>query len=189
MIPVLSSEPIWSGFTERQNRRSEPLIDYEMGGPSLNGPSSNFNTHLWIAESDGAVVTVRREDSGTPTQVLSDSNIEQIALGFSQLMVPHIAYTTTTAAKFFWFDTLTGQMETMILPAGSTSMRLCMDEKRGHFISGSDLLLSYERGTHFYVRAQRDRFGIEYDMGEKPGTSLVAFGKNRDNRLQWQFTQ
>lgn len=185
MIPVLSSSAQRGDYVEQQNRRSRPMIDYEMGASALNSDSSDYNLHLWTAESDGSAVTVYREGV-PPTTVLTDTGITQIALGFDQTMRPHIAYMSGGVCKFYWYDTIAGSMQTMTI-AGARSPRLCMDEKRGVFISQSDLILTYKVGTNVCVRVQRQRFQTETILAtNKPG-DIAVFGLNNKNRLQWKL--
>lgn len=185
MIPVLSSSPQRGSFVEKQNRRTLPLIDYELGASALNSAAEDYNEFLWTAESDGTNVIVYREGV-EPVKVLTDSDITQIALGFDQTMQPHIAYMAGGVCKFYWYDTLTDEMQTMVIPNGR-SPRLCMDEKRGVFIISSDLLLTYKVGANVCVRVQRERFQTEHVLETDQPGDIVIFGRNNKNRLQWKL--
>lgn len=185
MIPTISSTVERGGWVEQQNRRTLPLIDYEMGAGVLESSASNYNEFLWTAESDGASVWVYREGV-EPVTILTDANITQISLGFDQTMRPHIAYMAGGVCKFRWFDTLAGSMQTMTIP-NARSPRLCMDEKRGVFIGSSDLLLSYNNGTNLCLRAQRERYATEHVLATGVEGDLVTFGLNTKNRLQWKL--
>ncbi|UYA98668.1 tail fiber protein [Xanthomonas phage vB_Xar_IVIA-DoCa4] len=185
MIPTASSEVMRGDWVEQQGRRTKPMIDFELGGASLNSSSDNLQAYLWTAESDGSIVTVYREGVD-PVTVLSDSNITQIALAFDQTMRPHIAYMAGGACKFFWFDTIANAMSTMTIP-GATTPRLCMDEKRAVYATQSDVLLSYKKGTDVMLRAQRERFQTEHTIATGIEGDLVIFGMNNQNRLQWKF--
>ncbi len=184
-IPTLSSEVIRGPYVEQQNRRTIPLIDYEMGGPVLNAPSVDLNTHLWTATSDGSVVTVHRPDVA-PVIVLTDTGITQIALGFDQTMRPHIAYVVEGVTKFRWFDSLLNAMTTTTIPNAITP-RLCMDEKRGIYAANSDLILSYMNNSALCVRVQRERYQTEHVLETDLGPQLVKTGLNTANRLQWNI--
>lgn len=161
------------------------MVDYEMGASALNSSASDYNSHLWTAQSDGTVVTVSR-DGVPPVTVLTDSGITQIALGFDQTMRPHIAYIAGGVCKFYWYDTLAGSMQTMVIAGGKTP-RLCMDEKRGVFIAYSDLLLTYKVGSNVCLRAQRERFQTEHIIATGQPGDIAVFGLNNKNRLQWKL--
>ncbi|UVB03026.1 tail fiber protein [Xanthomonas phage vB_Xar_IVIA-DoCa2] len=185
MIPTLSSSVERGDFVEKQNRRTLPMIDYELGADALNSAAADYNSYLWTAESDGSSVVVYREGVD-PVTVLTDTNITQISLGFDQTMRPHIAYIAGGVCKFYWYDTLAGSMQTMTIPDGR-SPRLCMDEKRGVFIASSDLILTYKVGTNVCVRVQRQRFQNEIVLATDQPGDIVIFGLNTKNRLQWKL--
>lgn len=185
MIPTLSAIPQRGDYVEQQNRRSRPMVDYELGAAALNSAAENYNLHLWTAESDGSAVTVHREGV-PPVTVLADAGITQIALGFDQTMRPHIAYMAAGVCKLYWYNSLAGSMQTLVIAGGRTP-RLCMDEKRGVFIAYSDLILTYKLGTSVCIRVQRERFQIQTVRAtNKPG-DIAVFGLNNKNRLQWKL--
>lgn len=186
MIPTLSSQPVVGSYVERQNRRTIPLIDYEVGAASLYVSATEFTQYLWTAESDGSSVTVYR-DGVAPVVVTTDTDITQIALGFDQTMRPHIAYMAGGVCKFYWFNSVSGVMETRTIP-GATNPRLCMDEKREARTGDSDLLLSYQVGGNLCLRAQRERFIDEHVLVTGVTGQLVVFGLSTQGRLQWKIT-
>lgn len=185
MIPTLSTDVERGPYVEVQNRRSRPLIDFEMGSSALNTSGSEFNQFLWTAETDGSTVRVYR-DGVEPVVVTTDTGITQIALGFDQTMRPHIAYMAGGVCKFYWFNSLTSSMETRVIE-GARTPRLCMDEKRALEIGNSDLLLSYKVGTSLCLRAQRERFMTEHVLATDVPGDLIIFGLNTKNRLQWKL--
>ncbi|AMW36106.1 tail fiber protein [Xanthomonas phage XAJ24] len=185
MIPTKSQTIQRGNWVEQQNKRSSPLIDYEMGGLVLNAAVDNLQAALWTAASDGSKITVQREGL-SPTTVLTDTGITQIALAFDQTMRPHVAYMAGGVCKLYWFDTTTGAMATMMIP-GATSPRICMDEKRAVYATQSDVLLSYKVGTNLCLRAQRERFATEHVIATGIPGELVAVGMNTNNRLQWKL--
>lgn len=187
MYQTLSTPTIRSGWAETQNRRTLPLIDYEAGGPTLNAPTADRYSVMWVAESDGSSVTVRREDSEEAVEVLTDTGITQIALAFDQTMRPHVAYVAEGVAKFRYWDTLSGDWSLLNL-GNAVTPRLCTDEKRSQFIGTEDVILCYMRGEDLFVRYQRDRY-LEEKLLEANtnGVSLTTIGMNNANRLQWKI--
>lgn len=185
MIPSVSSTPVLGSFVEKQNRRTLPMIDFEDGSEQLNQPTAGLTGYTWTAESDGTRIWVYR-DGVEPVTVHTDSGITQIALGFDQSMRPHLAYVAGGVTKFKWFDTALGDWAVMAIP-GATTPRLTTDEKRANFMSDSDLLISYKKGTDLVVRVQRERFQTEHILATGIEGDLVIFGLNDKNRLQWKL--
>ena len=193
MIPVLSSQPYPSPFSERVNLRSSPLVDYEAAGPTLGAASSSV-AFEWKAESDGTSVWVSREGV-EPVLVLTDVGITEVSLALDQTTNPHIAYVAGGVAKFRWWDSLSESYQTMTL-AGARSPRCCSDEKTPELSGDRDLLLTYLHGTQLFVRTQRERFGVEHEVVPdsstkakvNAGSRIVSFGMNTGRRLQWRIT-
>lgn len=184
MIPERSQREIVGPWVEQQNRLTLPLIDYERGGTDLFSSSKNLQEVLWTAEYvDGKIIVYR--PGVDPITVITEEGITQIALGFDQLMRPHIAYMAAGGVcKFYWFDTQLNAMATMIIP-GATTPRLAMDEKRDEFQSYSDLILSYKKGMDLCIRVQRQRYQNEILLDRLIEGDLISVGMNNKNRLQW----
>ncbi|QEG09305.1 tail fiber protein [Stenotrophomonas phage Pokken] len=184
MIPERSQREIVGPWVEQQNRLTRPLIDYERGGSQLFSASDNLQEVLWTAEYvDGKVIVYR--PGVDPITVITEAGITQIALGFDQLMRPHIAYMAEGGVcKFYWFDTQVNAMRTMIIP-DATTPRLCMDEKRDQFQNSSDLILSYKKGMDLCIRVQRQRYQNEILIDRLIEGDLISVGMNNKNRLQW----
>ena len=190
MIPVLSSQPYPSPFSERVNSRNAPLVDYEAAGPTLGAASSSV-AYEWKAESDGASVWISREGV-EPVLVLTDTGITEISLALDQTTNPHIAYVAGGVSKFRYWDALNEVWATMTL-AGARSPRCCSDEKTPELSGDRDLLLTYLRGTQLFVRAQQERFAVEHEQVPDAtsaalitsSTRIVTVGMNTGRRLQW----
>lgn len=187
MIIQRSEIDIRSGFVEDQNRRSAPLIDYEMGSVVLNQPAADRSTHLWRAYSDGSSVWVTRNDVDEPTLVFTGSEITQIALAFDQSMRPHIAYVEGGISKFYFYETLTAQFSVMVLQ-DATYPRTCSDDKRSFFLGQDDVILGYMKGDSLYLRFQRERFLVEHLFAANTGkTVLIQMGMSNANRMQFRL--
>ena len=186
MIPVQSSIPIPSDFTERVSVYNQPLVDYENGGPNL-GEQTNDVSYEWAAASDGTSVWVFRENVD-PVVVLEDEDISQISFAFDQLMNPHIGYVSQGIVKLYWWDTLASVYETMVL-SGVRNPRLCTDEKNPLFTGDRDIIFAYIKGTDLCLRIQRDRFNTEYVFasGISQRSVLSAVCMNKGRRLQFQL--
>lgn len=192
MIPVLSSSVVRAPFDERVNDRLSPLLDYEMGSPTL-GVGSDDVSYEWQATSNGTSIMVGRTGV-SPVLVTTDTGITEISLAFDQTMRPHVAYIAGGVAKFRWWNSLTSAYETMVL-AGARTPRCCTDEKRAEFSASRDVVLTYMLGESLFVRVQRERFQTAHDLVPTlpPGnvitssTSIISFGRNKANRLQWRL--
>lgn len=193
MIPEASLLPVPDAYVERVNSRNKLLVDFESGGAEL-GVGSDSVAFEWKAEVVANDVLVSR--SGVPPiVVLNEPNITEVSLAFDQSMNPHIAYVSDGVAKFRWWDTLTDSYQTMALP-DARSPRCCSDEKTPELSGDRDLLLTYLHGTQLFVRAQRERFGVEHEVVPdsstkakvNAGSRIVSFGMNTGRRLQWRIT-
>lgn len=192
MIPVLSSQPLSGGWAEPVNSRVDPLKDFENGGPVLNEGSSD-SSYTWRVYTSGATVLVDR-DGVPPEEILTGTDITEVALAFDQTMHPHVAYVDSDSAYWYYWNTLANGYSVMDLP-GARSPRCCTDEKNPQFSGDRDIILTYMRGSTVYVRLQRDRFGVEYAMVPDPEsaafitdtTRIVSIGMNTGRRLQWRL--
>ena len=193
MIPLqtLSSRAVQSAFLPPRNVVREPLIDYELGGVALQDPSQGLKVQTWRAEVIGDDV-VLAADNVPPAIVFTQPGITEIALAFDQNMQPFLAYMINDdEAKFRWFDTQVGDFVVNDLPAGSYSVRCTLDDKRsvsGTLLGRSDIILTYLRGGTLYMRAQRDRYQVEYALAtDLDRYEIGQFGMSRNWRLQWQL--
>src|SRR5690606_9335710 len=95
------------------------------------------------------------------------------------------------SAAFRWFDPTLAAFDVVELPAGTTSPRCVLDDKRhvsGTIAGASDIILAYIRGGALYYRQQRDRFLIEYELANGlHGAELDQIGMNTHNRLQFRL--
>jgi hypothetical protein len=126
--------------------------------------------------------------ANTPRKVLfSSPSIREISLAFDQNMRPAVAYMEGDQAKLWWYDTQVAGEVFTDLPAGSTSPKACLDDKREMETALSDIIVAYirERGLRF--RAQRERFLIEHTLAENLDATLVRVGMNSKNRLQFEL--
>lgn len=189
MIQPASSRVVRASFSERQNRRTLPLIDYEAGGEAVNVVAGDRYAFMWEAVCDGTSVTVERTDLREgPILVLDGlSGVTQIAIAFDQAMRVHVAYVDAAGAHFYYWNTLESRMETMQLPEAVTP-RLCTDQKHAMFLGTDDVVLAYLRSGVLYCRYQRDRYTIEHVLEQAPdAVALITIGMNDANRLQWKL--
>lgn len=188
MLPnnTLSSEPIRSSFTEQQNRRTLPLIDYEMGGVAVNDASGGLLYRLWQAELVGDTVMLSSEGIAA-VPLFTRSGITQIGLAFDQNMRPFVCFVQNGQARYWWFDTEAGAPVFTDLPVDAVTPRAAIDEKRAVYINNSDIILAYMRGTNLCYRQQRDRFLTERILASDVHGTLTAIGMNKVGRFQFRL--
>lgn len=194
MIPEgrLSTTTVYAEFlTPDSVERPSPLVDYELGGRNLNDPSEGLEVHTWVCEYNPNTGDVSVSAPAIPQVTIFNAlGITELCLAFDQNMRPFLAYVENGVAKFFWYDTVLGETQITVLPAGSYSPRCCMDDKRDTQTSQgqNDVIIAYIRGTALYYRQQRDRYENEYLLtATVPGKRLLRIGMNQIRRLQFEF--
>jgi hypothetical protein len=163
-------------------------FDVHYGGIGIGNPSAGLSYQLWTAYSDGTNILL--EAPNTPAFVeLANVFPTWVALAFDQNARPFIAYTTANGSGFYyWFSTLANAFVTTQLPAGNYSrIFAALDDLRPANIGNSDIILAYTRGGQLYMRQERDRYGIEYDLATAPQALLVQIGMNINWRFQFGF--
>jgi hypothetical protein len=160
--------------------------DVHFGGIAVGDPSQGISYQLWSAFTDGSSVWL--EAPNTPAFVLLPSvGAVWVALAFDQNARVFVAYVTSTGAAFYyWYDSTIPGYRTSALSGPLQSVFAALDDSRPALSSSSDVLLAYVRAGVLYYRQQRDRFGIEYDLGAVPA-SLVQIGMNHADRFQFAF--
>ena len=178
-----SGTPYPGRFQEPVNQRSEPLIDYEMGGVALQDPSVGLQEKLWTLRSDGHAVTVEAEGVA-PVQLFARTGlVQRVSLAFDQQMVPHVAFVEDGVTWLWWWDNLAGAMTYTQIP-GARSPCLGLDVKEAGDLASGDVTLAYMKGASVCIRKQRDRFAVEEVKGTASGMDLVSMGRNVGGRYQ-----
>lgn len=196
MIPEkrLSNTPVIGRYVGADERLGRRIGDFENGGVALNDPTQGFNVNVWELYLQGNEARVRTVPNGAPTVLFSDTDITRLKLAFDQNMRPAVAYVADGVAKLWWYDsTIPGNRTTTI--QGATEPVLCLDDKRDGQRDFSDILLFYlkdgedEAARHLYMRAQRDRYTIEYDIGLLPAgaRNILQVGMADNLRLLFEL--
>jgi len=194
MLPdnTLSTRAVGARFRPPRNRPKEPLEDFDLGGLALNDASRGLEVYQWRGRYiDGAIV-LDVPGIVDPVSVLEVADVTEFSFAFDQNMQPAVAYVVgDESAHWYWFDATLPGFVTLDLPAGSITPRCSLDDKRnstGTLSGVSDILLTYLRGGTLYVRAQRDRYAIEYALASGYEHYVLGqFGMNRLMRMQWQL--
>ncbi len=194
MLPnnALSVTPIPSFFLPpRQVVRFSAiagLSDQHFGGVQLGDSSQGLSYQIWTAFINGTNVEVTAPNQSSPTVILTGVQADWVGLAFDQNGRPFItyAYSKTGAGFYYWFDTLLGEFVTTAIPGFVPRAFAALDDIRPAQSNTSDIILAYVRAGSLYMRVQRDRFGIEYNLGAVPAT-LVQIGMNHVLRFQFAF--
>ena len=192
MIPnnVLSVTPIPAPFlsprTIARASAQQGMSDVHYGGIALGDASHGLTYQLWTCFTDGNNVWLSAPN--TPAYIiLPGVGAAWVALAMDQNARVFIAYAILLgAASYYWFDSTIPGYRTSTLSGVIPRVFASLDDSRPALLTSSDVILSYVRAGELFFRAQRDRFGIEYDLGAAPA-NLVQIGMNRADRFQFEF--
>jgi hypothetical protein len=95
----------------------------------------------------------------------------------------------TGNAFYYWFDSTIPGYRLSSIPGPVFRPFTALDDNRIPDINSSDILLCYVRSGVLYMRQQRDRFGIEYTLGNVPssGVDLTQIGFSHGLRFQFEL--
>lgn len=192
MIPnhVLSTVPVPSFFMPpRQNIRFSALTgltDTHFGGIAISDASQGYLYQLWTATILNGDIWLSAPN--TPIfKYLSGTNAVWVGLAFDQSANVFIAYVDGLGnASYRWFDSTIPGYRTTALATPVYRVFAALDDSRTAESSNNDVILAYVRSGTLFFRAQRDRFGVEYNLGAVPAT-LVQIGMNHVLRFQFAF--
>lgn len=164
-----------------------------MGPNGYRDTSQGLASQPWTGSYDGFNLTLTAQNGAAITPIQA-SDVIWFDFCFDQSANPVVAYADQTkTAYFYWFDSAIPGFTTTQLPAGTDPWPFCqLDDTRPAEVANSDIIITYTRYSYLYFRAQRDRFGVEYSLGQivgAPPLMLVAAGLNTGNRFQFGFAQ
>lgn len=185
---VLSTDTAHDEFEFPRSVWKIPLVDYEIGGTALGDTSQGLKFKLWKAFVDGDGTQIKLQpDGGSASVIVTDTDITEISLAFDQQMRAYLTWMAGSSAKYRWFDSTVSNFVTTTLPVGTTTPRMCLDDKRTTSTGTSDVILAYMRAGALMYRQQRDRFLTERQLeGYLEGAELIQIGMNLGNRFQFQ---
>lgn len=161
-------------------------ISREMGPRAINaGTIVPIDVRMWFAESAGGKIFIYPEDTPSATTTLVEEDANSVSLAFDQSGRPHIAYMAVGVAKLYWYDAVTNQFSTFVIPGASTPI-LTMDDKRffSSLANRNDILCFYIGPRGLSYRQQRDRFGVERVLDPSENGSIRRAGLCTDWRLR-----
>lgn len=161
------------------------LIDKELGGIAISDSSSGLTDATWTCSVVGSNVMLSK-DGDTPVIMFTRDNVIDIAVSFTQGMVPVFAWQESNGSIWLrYFDTLEDNYVIVSFGMGRNP-RLSLDDKRHISVNSSDVILAYIKGSELVYRQQRDNYLIERVLlsGLYSEESLVRVGMGG---LQLQF--
>jgi len=187
---VLSTTNIPGYYLTPDNSDPSPVVDYELGGVDLNDTSQGLNVKVWkvrlhySASKLAGGIYLSAPD--IPEFLFyAGKDITEVSFTFDQNMNPFLAFMQNGQAKFYWFDPTIPGYTLTLLPAGSVSPKVCLDDKRAVENPTSDVILGYIRSGTLYYREQRDRFLVEYTLKTGVIGDVLMVGMTKIGRLQF----
>ena len=166
--------------------------DYEAGPIALNDPSAGLYYQPWRLTWSNVTnfFTVTPEITGTPQSVLTAADVKYCSFAFDQNGHVNIAYQQENDTTWlYWYDTVGDAWVTDQLDAGTWVPTLLLDDKRQTQTQANDVQLFYTRqqpnlSWNLYMRQQRDRYLIEYEMATAVLPYIHKSGMHRGLRVQ-----
>lgn len=179
MLPdnELSTNSVYASFLVPT--RVDPLIDYEWGGNDLNDESGGIQSKLWTGYYENGVIKVKAD--GVQHDLLTIAGVSALSFAFDLNMRPTVTYVVNNNVYLWWFDTSVGAYTTTNFGSDLSTPQLSFDDHRQLFSINSDIIFAYIKADRLCIRIQRDRYQIEYDLGE--GQSLIQIGMMRNYRF------
>lgn len=188
MIPErkLASQQIYSHFKFPGSLTPKKLEAYEHGSLTLSDPTGGLEQQAWKLTYSDPDVIITPMTSGSPSTLFSIAGITEFDLAFDQNMNPFVTYVVNGDAWYWWYDPLLPGQAHVQLPAGITTPRCTLDDKRDGASSYSDIILAYIKDGDLRFLEQGDRFFTEYTlMADVQPPYLNRVGMNEDLRLQF----
>lgn len=195
MLPEirLSSRPVVADYLSADALPRQKLQDFEMGGVAIGDPTQGLRVQPWELRVLGNDVRLRPYPDGSYTTFFTEADIREIGFSFDQNMNPVFAYKAGEVWKLRWYDPVPEVEAYVSTPMiGARDVRICLDDKRPLRRDFSDVMVFYLKDDpatqpqRLYMRAQRDRYGVEYTVGNLPlGTNaLDAVGMSKNLRIR-----
>ena len=189
MLPenTISTTPVPTSFLVPSKTEDDVLIDYEWGGVDIRNTSEGLGKYIWECVYKDNWIVLKN-----PIETVNWLNIvgvTQLGLAFNFNMQPCVTYVKDSKVYLNWFDTSVQQYVTTDFGNTIKSPQISLDDRRNETSNSSDIIFAYVKGISIYYRQQRDRFNIEYYVGDitQDGTTLVQIGMGRNYRFQFKI--
>lgn len=128
------------------------------------------------------------KNSQEEVQWLQVDGVTEVGLAFDLNMNPNICYVAGGQTYLHWYDTSIQDFTTTSFGIDTKSPQITLDDNRLELSTSSDVIFAYVRGSSVYYRQQRDRYTVEYYVGEVPeDLTLVQIGMNSKYRFQFKI--
>lgn len=169
---------------------SSRTFDYEDGPIELSNPTQGLDVQQWRAFLENGEVWLEADNYPKTLLITPEKAITDISIAFNQNGDIFYTWVDGGIAKFYWYDTLEGQYKTTILPAGTVTPKVTLDDKRASQSGRSDVILSYINSSgELCFSMQRERFSITRVLDPGPFLSIERMYMNDVNRLQWSVVR
>ena len=176
-----TDRPAYSKFLAPYNEPYTPFSQNILGGTALNHGEDGRMVKIWnISYTDG-IMRLKPED-GDVVWARGEPGIKSISCAFDNNMSQVIAWRKETGCGLYYYDTIAQQFAVTEFP-DATGCRVCVDDPRDSYNAQSDVMFIYTAGNRLYYRQQRDRYKIEYFIGNT-NRVLKRAGPNQGYRLQ-----
>ena len=199
----LSDEPVIGNWLQPDSIDMELLESWERGGVALNDVSEGLTYQDWKLTIEGDELVLYPQQTGGRIVIFTlqagvGARVTSLSLAFDQNMDwTALVYTSDTNETYhYWYDsTIPGYQITTY--DDMTGAMLSLDDKRAEQLrlGGTDILLFYLKpgsgagNMALWYRQQRDRFGIEYNLGEFANvTGIRRVGMSDVGRVQIELT-
>ncbi len=196
MLPAnrFSTTAIVADFLAGDDLPRSKLQDFERGGIDIGDPSEGLAYQTWELRAIGREVRVRPYPDGTYTTLFTWDGIQEVAFAFDQNMQPIVAFKADNLWRLRWFNPEPGvNGYTYTSLPGVRDVRMTLDEKRELVRDFSDVLVFYLKDNPtiqpqaVYMRLQRDRYEIEYRIGNLPTGANVLDKVGMSKNLRIRF--
>lgn len=186
MIPdgKLSTVPVAAEFLTPLRRSSH--TDYEWGGVALRDTSQGLQKYMWVSEYRNGVLYLSN-GVDAPVPVVTSSGITHHSFAFDQNMNPCVVYNKGSQTWFYWYNSLIGEQETMLLDEYMEYPQVSLDDHRPQQTGNSDIILAYTREDNLYYRLQRERYLQEHFLETSPRMRLTQIGMTKNLRFRWRY--
>ena len=188
MIPLntFTPDPELGDFLPPNDNDYYPLFQVVRGGTEIGNNSAGRDIQDWQVYYQQGIIHIK-PSSGDVVFTLSVNNVLSVSLAFDTAMRIVLTWTTPLGAKLYFYDTLT--LDYIIVDYDEvTSSRVTVDKIDTWYNSSSDVLFLYIKNNNLYYRQQRDRYEIEYLIGEANGYIKRA-GLTKLNRFQIDISE
>ncbi|MBI1450375.1 hypothetical protein IL972_00285 [Acinetobacter sp. FL51] len=165
--------------------RNNQLIDYEWGGIDIQNSLQGLLVGIWQCFYEDREIKITNGDK-IYSLILDVENVTAVSLAFDFNMNPNVVYVTNGKTYFWWYDTVAQKHITTEYGGDFISPQLSLDDHRLHQSANADIIFAYIRNAKLCYRQQRDRYQIEYVLGDAKNQKLTQIGMSKNYRFQFR---